>query len=73
MTWNQVYSGATPVSDEVLDFQKLSKGTLNKYATWDITRTVMAWYQKQNEGDTSGAAACSCRHSMAMQRAARQT
>lgn len=54
VTWNQVYSGATPVSDEVLDFQKLSKGTLNKYATWDITRTVMAWYQKQNEGDTSG-------------------
>ena len=54
LTWNAVHSSSTPVSDEVLDFQKLSKSTLNKYATWDITRTVMAWYQKQNEGDTSG-------------------
>ena len=54
LTWNAVHSSSTPVSDEVLDFQKLSKSTLNKYATWDITRTVMAWYQKQNEGNTSG-------------------
>ena len=54
LTWYLVHFGSTPVNEETIDYQKLSKKTLGEYVTWDITRTVMQWYQKQNEGDTSG-------------------
>ncbi|MEE0062945.1 MAG: RHS repeat-associated core domain-containing protein, partial [Oscillospiraceae bacterium] len=54
LTWYLVHFGSTPVNEETIDYQKLSKETLGEYVTWDITRTVMQWYQKQNEGDTSG-------------------
>ena len=54
LTWYLVHFGSTPVNEEIIDYQKLSKKTLGEYVTWDITRTVMQWYQKQNEGDTSG-------------------
>ena len=54
LTWYLVHFGSTPVNEEIIDYQKLSKETLGEYVTWDITRTVMQWYQKQNEGDTSG-------------------
>lgn len=54
LTWYLVHFGSTPVNEETIDYQKLSKETLGEYVTWDITRMVMQWYQKQNEGDTSG-------------------
>ena len=54
LTWYLVHFGSTPVNEGTIDYQKLSKKTLGEYVTWDITRTVMQWYQKQNEGDTSG-------------------
>ena len=54
LTWYLVHFGSTPVNEETIDYQKLSKKTLGEYVTWDITRTVMQWYQKQSEGDTSG-------------------
>ena len=54
LTWYLVHFGSTPVNEETIDYQKLSKETLGEYVTWDITRTVMQWYQKQSEGDTSG-------------------
>ena len=54
LTWYLVHFGSTPVNEETIDYQKLSKKTLGEYVTLDITRTVMQWYQKQNEGDTSG-------------------
>ena len=41
LTWYLVHFGSTPVNEETIDYQKLSKETLGEYVTWDITRTVM--------------------------------
>ncbi len=41
LTWNDVYAGALSFDRTILDYQKVSKGTLGKYITWDISRAIV--------------------------------
>ena len=41
LTWNDVYAGALSFDRTILDYQKVSKGTLGEYITWDISRAIV--------------------------------
>lgn len=41
LTWNNVYAGALSLDRTILDYQKVSKGTLGEYITWDISRAIV--------------------------------